>query len=102
MHAIRVELRWCQQARSQRPDRSHSNINLLVPEPPQCGCTSLLDVRMRRETRIRIGFPGGKRRNAFGSICVELAVKIRKIRKKRLNTSVLRCNHDERPLKGLP
>ena len=97
MQAVGIKLRRRREPGTQRSDRSHHNIDLLVPEPPECGRTRLLDIRMRCQAGIWIRLPGRERAYPVVSTGVKFAMKISDIGRERLYTPVLRREDDEGP-----
>src|SRR5688572_25159263 len=102
MQAVRVKLGRVRQPGSQRSNGSDDDIHLLVPELPQCGCTSLLNISVRCEPGIRVGFPCGKLTHAIRAGAVEFTVKVRGIRSENGYCAILRRNDDQRTPDRLP
>src|SRR5262244_1872706 len=101
MQTISVEHGRGGQSSCHRADRCHYDVDLLVAQPPECGCPRLLNIRVRCEPSVRIGFPCRKWTHAVNTVCVELCMEIINICGERFDGTILRGHNNKRPPQGL-
>ena len=101
MQAVRVELSRRRKPGRDGAHRSHHDIRLLIAEPPKRRCARLLNVGMRRDAGIRIGFPCREWAHAVQPVCVEFCVVIIDVGRQRFNATILRRDDNQRTAERL-
>src|SRR5262249_27445424 len=74
----------------------------LISETPKRRRTSLLDIGVRGEAGVWVGFPGREGTHAIQTTAVQLAMKISNVRRKRFHTAILGSYDAQRSTQHVP